>query len=112
MTKEEVIKMINIKNLKHGDKILVECTVEAVFVNSGMVMITTRDCNKGFDAYIDEIKSVTPQEPRTGHWITNGNGDGFKKWHCSICNSLVRNSQKPWYKYCPNCGADMREVEE
>ncbi len=44
-----------IKYLKPGDKVLVECTVEAVFTMSGMVMVTTRDCDKGFDAYCDEV---------------------------------------------------------
>lgn len=46
--------------LKHGDKVLVECTVEAVFVKSGMVMVITRDCDKGFDAYEDEVMAVMP----------------------------------------------------
>ena len=48
--------MENLKNLKKGNKILVECTVEAVFPKAGLVMVTTRDCDEGFDAYIDEIK--------------------------------------------------------
>lgn len=52
--------------LKRGDKVLVECTVEAVFVKSGMVMVTTRDCDKGFDAYEDEVIAVMPDN------ITNG----------------------------------------
>ena len=50
--------MVDLKELKKGDKILVECTVEAVFVNGGMVMVTTRDCDEGFDAYVDEIKKI------------------------------------------------------
>ena len=50
------MEMEDLKNLKKGDKILVECTVEAVFEKSGLVMVTTRDCDHGFDAYIDEIK--------------------------------------------------------
>ena len=42
--------------LKKGDKVLVECTVESVFPDSGIVFVTTRDCDEGFDAYIDELK--------------------------------------------------------
>ena len=49
------MEMEDLKRIKKGDKILVECTVEAVFENSGMVMVTTRDCDNGFDAYVDEI---------------------------------------------------------
>lgn len=57
---------MNISNLKKGDKIIVECTVEAVFVDSGMVMVTTRDCDKGFDAYVDEIKGIVEQTESEG----------------------------------------------
>ena len=47
-----------VSNMVKGDKVLVECTVEAVFVQSGMAMVKTRDCDNGFDAYVDEIKGV------------------------------------------------------
>ena len=46
---------MNITSLRKGDIILVECQVEAVFSDSGMVMVTTHDCTEGFDAYEDEI---------------------------------------------------------
>lgn len=52
--------------LKRGDKVLVKCTVEAVFVKSGMVMVTTRDCDKGFDAYEDEVICVMPDKVTKG----------------------------------------------
>lgn len=57
---------MNLKHLKPGDKVLVECTVQAVFANSKMVMVTTRDCTEGFDAYVDEIQRAKPleQEPK------------------------------------------------
>ena len=41
------MEMEDLYKLKKGDKILVKCTVEAVFVQSGMVMVTTRDCEMG-----------------------------------------------------------------
>ena len=50
--------MEDLYKLKKGDKVLVECTVEAVFVQSGMVVVTTRDCDNRFDAYVDEINGV------------------------------------------------------
>lgn len=52
------MEMEDLYKLKKGDKVLIECTVEAVFVQSGMVMVTTKDCDVGFDAYVDEIKGV------------------------------------------------------
>ena len=52
------MEMEDLYKLKKGYKVLVECTVEAVFVQSGMAMVKTRDCDNGFDAYVDEIKGV------------------------------------------------------
>lgn len=45
-------------------------------------------------------------------WILTGEGKGYKKWNCPTCNLLVRNPQKPWYKFCPNCGEDMRKEKK
>ena len=56
------MKMEDLYKLKKGDKVLVECTVEAVFVQSGMAMVKTRDCDNGFDAYVDEIKGVVNEQ--------------------------------------------------
>ena len=57
-----------------------------------------------------EVKAVTQQEPKTGHWIEvidEIDSLGNKTWHhkCSICG----NEDSGWgdYKYCPNCGAKM-----
>lgn len=61
------MEMEDLYKLKKGDKILVKCTVEAVFVQSGMVMVTTRDCDNGFDAYVDEIKGVVNEQH---YWIS------------------------------------------
>jgi hypothetical protein len=50
------------------------------------------------------------QEPRKGHWV---HGE-----YCSECGCDVPAYIIDWKwqkdmnaKYCPNCGADMREVE-
>jgi hypothetical protein len=50
---------------------------------------------------LKELPSVTPQEPRKGHWI------GCK---CEKCGYKVQ----PWNttNYCPNCGSDNRKVVE
>ena len=51
------------------------------------------------------MPSVTPQEPRKGHWIDSSNG-----WMCSECNKDNTFDTN----YCPFCGAEMKmnEVEE
>ena len=58
---------------------------------------------------IDAIRvmpSVTPQEPKTGHWkpyLKEG-----LRYQCSACDSRF---DTPW-EYCPHCGAKMAESED
>lgn len=33
-------------------------------------------------------------------------------WHCSCCDYEASRDTKPWFKYCPNCGAKMEEKTE
>ena len=73
--------------------------------------------NKG---YADGMKA---QEPRKGHWISHRehcenmgvmpSGLSAYEW-CSNCDCGidVREWYRNHYNFCPNCGADMREVEE
>lgn len=42
------------------------CKVEAVFAESGMVMVSTKDCDEGFDAYEDEIKALEQAPKKKG----------------------------------------------
>lgn len=53
---------------------------------------------------IDKLPSVTPQ-PRKGHWIHRN--AFLVPWKCSECNY----KSESYDNFCPNCGADMREVE-
>jgi hypothetical protein len=69
-----------------------------------------------------DLPSVTPQEPRKGHWILT-DVEGNKVWHChcSECGkdpqNYVGGSENWWLmknnlpKFCPSCGSDNREVE-
>ena len=77
------------------------------YVNSLSML---NDDYKGIMEYIDELP-VTPK-PKTGYWVYEGEGSGYKKWHCFNCKMLVRNPKKPWYSFCPNCGAKMVESQE
>ena len=57
-----------------------------------------------------DLPSVTPQEPRKGHWINTANPRMSDNIVCSECgyNSIAD------YKFCPNCGAkmDLKENNE
>lgn len=72
---------------------------------------------------VKNMLSVTPQEPKTGHWtqtnefFINRDGQFIYKFICSECKSLsyFRKSNKKAIgaNVCPNCGAKMEsEVEE
>ena len=61
---------------------------------------------------LKSMPSVTPKQ-RTGHWIEEDGYDGDTYYDCSVCGeSWATIEGTPWdngMKYCPNCGADMRE---
>ena len=64
-----------------------------------------------------ELPSVTPQQPRTGHWIVREDNTSFvkqipRRWvECSYCGwSFSYDRIKD--DYCSKCGSDNREVEE
>ena len=68
---------------------------------------------------IDAIKKLPPAQPKRGKWIdkgitgdwqyqTDGRGRSWHEWQCDQCKDMVKKRSF----YCPNCGADMREVTE
>ena len=81
---------------------------------------------EGFDGQkaIRALKTLQPAKtkPKTGRWehgkelsreyigqrIVNIN---YLDWHCSNCHCIIKQSTKPEWNYCPNCGADMTESE-
>lgn len=65
--------------------------------------------------HIGDIEfEVEEQEPRKGHWIKYGIPRcGEQHYQCTNCENYVNFGQwgeyyKRSFKYCPNCGADMR----
>ena len=71
--------------------------------------------NEGYQA---GFKDAQPERKR-GKWIYSEDEYGVDGYHCDKCGFFV-----PWdyvhkfinyiedYNYCPNCGADMREVQD
>lgn len=60
--------------------------------------------------FVEQLPPVTPQEPKTGHWIDD---------KCSVCGEGTEDfiSSREWYmnkepNFCPNCGIKIEEVEE
>ena len=82
-----------------------------------MPSLTTPDGSGEFDhdiqitdeAFVDcmqIINELPSAEPKTGEWIDwLGKGN---EWECSVCKCSIESHGSIAYKYCPNCGADMR----
>lgn len=65
----------------------------------------TKECEEAYNkGYADGRKE---QEPKTGEWIEHFDESG--KWYeCDQCHTDWGGA----VNFCPNCGADMREVKE
>ncbi len=70
---------------------------------------------------LDDLPSVTPQKPKTGHWVLNENQGvqavGYLTYHCSECGREISSkyhgkiSLLKEFPYC-HCGAKMESEEE
>ena len=66
--------------------------------------------NEALAKAVERIKELSPVQPerKRGRWIPNiypDVGDGYR---CSQCGAY----HVVPYKFCHNCGADMREVDD
>ena len=57
--------------------------------------------------YWKEACEYKAQLPKRGKWIFDGKFVELHKFHCSNC----KRTEFRMSDYCPNCGADMREME-
>lgn len=84
--------------------------VDAVSRQEVLYLIADNDLSMGQVVRgIHALPPVTPQS-RKGHWIRVDKD----KLRCSECDVIHFIAQYPQGKiaWCPNCGADMRKVEE
>ncbi len=88
--------------------------------NRGLIPLRTtalQDIYVLYVKYDDMVKcvkgmsSVTPQEPKTGHWTEHphewGDNWQYSDYECSICHNWAHFDTD----FCPNCGAKMAESE-
>ena len=63
------------------------------------------------------LPSILP-ERKTGHWVETGD-EPYDEWECDVCGFVIDGSgcidpeeYRDVYRFCPNCGADMRGGEQ
>ena len=61
---------------------------------------------------IEVLNKVPSAQPMRGRWISADAIFGGVPFYCSECGENTRDTVmgKPRWNFCPNCGADMREV--
>ena len=106
-------KMANEKRLIDANALLgkIKCVSADVCANYGEGF-----CQHGYTAplvrlMIKEMPTVDAAEVVHGKWIGEVGGYMWRQ-NCSVCNGPVYNKMKPYYNYCPYCGADMRGETE
>jgi hypothetical protein len=96
------------------DTIYAECSGAKLDIDFAKVLLLQRA--------IKALPPATPIRPK-GHWehgrelsrVFIGDalrGINYEDWHCSNCHCVAEESIKPKWNFCPNCGAEMEEVEE
>lgn len=76
------------------------------------------DNGKSIEDLISELPSAEPQRKK-GRWVwlssTYDRSPCEMRFWCSECHheTIVHTNgtSEPWEKFCPNCGAEMREGE-
>ena len=88
-----------------------DLAVDAVSRKAVITIIQNHWWNcRDIDKLVNELPSVTPQEPRRGHWITNAPQYDMlnPQYICSECG----NAHTRTTPYCEMCGARMVEPQE
>lgn len=86
--------------------IAVECSAEKLDIDYEKFLMLRRA--------IKALPTVTPIRPK-GHWIEQiDHEENCRTLICSNCDRpALHDGDSIWkHKFCPHCGADMREVEE
>ena len=105
--------------MSHIDK---QATIDAIYEKANEELA---DANHHFLAGVHMATAVVRDMPEVqpkrmpGKWIYGEDEYGIDGYHCDKCGFFV-----PWdyahkfinyiedYKFCPGCGADMREVDD
>lgn len=68
------------------------------------ILHTWEDINKALHMAISALS-----EPKIGKWVHHDGGYS-DHYECTACGTPIVLTER--WKFCPNCGADMRDEEE
>ena len=101
MTRKEAIKIL--------ENDIVDGHVEGTptFMDAFWMAVDALKQLSSYEQTINKLTdAISKQEPKTGHWRAVTQGDEVISYRCSCCGYSSKNNYE--WKYCPNCGADMR----
>ena len=67
------------------------------------------------ETVLEVVRQLPPIQPKRGRWIKLDMHRGMADHKCTACEQecyVPTCMGEPMYAFCPNCGADMREVTE
>ena len=71
--------------------------------------------NQAVMNYCADIMQLPPIKPKRGRWLKLDMHIGMADHKCTACEQecyVPTCMGEPMYAFCPNCGADMREVNK
>ena len=97
-----------------------DCISRQALLDKFEPWLKVKDYNDGelnmLKAVLYEIRFMRPAqpEPKRGRWIHHPEIGWGETWLCDQCGEKTTSTVmgKPRANFCPNCGADMREVTE
>lgn len=84
-------------------------TAEHNYIATEEALTRSADYGKGLLKEIEQLKKADVQSVKRGHWIEIAGYGGWSEtyYQCPECNTTEYIPSN----FCPNCGADLREID-
>ena len=83
-------------------------TKKYITLDQALEVLDCQACYWAAD-YMELIPAANVRENVKGQWLYTRIGSPYSEIFCSVCGYIP---ERHAHKFCPNCGADMREEEE